>query len=185
MAKVSIYGMRSERKKILEALQRMGVVDVSDVDGEKVLLEKQDTASSVARFNKARTDAEKALAVIGAYSPEKKSPFAFLEGKAQVSDREYGEYILRRDEIMGYVSGILKSEKEISDLKNERIKLETTKAALLPWKDLQVPLNYKGTKRRRRLSGRFRRCERRKALRRNLTGCATNTKNQSCAAACI
>lgn len=155
MAKVSIYGMRSERKKILEALQRMGVVDVSDVDGEKVLLEKQDTASSVARFNKARTDAEKALAVIGAYSPEKKSPFAFLEGKAEVSDREYGEYILRRDEIMGYVSGILKSEKEISDLKNERIKLETTKTALLPWKDLQVPLNYKGTKKAAAFIGTF------------------------------
>lgn len=155
MARVNIYGMRTERKRILEALRHMGAVDVSDADAAETGLEKPDTAGAVARFERAKKDSEAALRLLEKYAPEKKSVFAALEGKAVVSDKEYGEAVMRRDEIMGMVSEILKAEKRISELNNENARLETEKAALEPWRDLKLPLSFGGTKKTAAFIGTF------------------------------
>ncbi len=155
MARVSIYGMRTERKKVLEALQHMGAVDVSDIDGKDTGLEKTDTAGAVARFERAGNDSRGALAILEKYAPEKKTIFAALEGKSEVSDKEYGDAVIRRDEIMGVVSEILKAEKKISDLRNERARLQTEAAMLEPWRNLNLPLNFAGTKKTAAFIGTF------------------------------
>lgn len=145
MARINIYGLKRERKPVLETLQRIGAVDVCEF-AETEGFEHPDTYASVARFHKAMADAGSALDILEKYCPEKKSPFAVLEGKKAISGRQYALLAERRDGIMNVAAEILKLEKSVSDFKAEKLRLETNIEALVPWEPLPVPLNYKGTK---------------------------------------
>ncbi len=146
MSRVSIFGLRKDRKKILEAIQRMGVLEVRTFSGADGGFENIDTSVSQARFTKVRADAQQALEILNRYSPESKSLFASFEGLEKMSLKEYEDRLKKRDVILGEASRIVKLEKEISDLQTEIIKLSGNIESLTPWKALQIPLNFSGTK---------------------------------------
>lgn len=146
MSRVSIFGLRKDRKKILEAIQRMGVLEVRTFSGADCGFENIDTSVSQARFTKVRADAQQALEILDRYSPESKSLFASFEGLEKMSLKEYEDRLKKRDVILGEASRIVKLEKEISDFGTEIIKLSGNIESLTPWKALQIPLNFSGTK---------------------------------------
>ena len=64
MKTVEVYGLKSNRKAILEALQRYGVVEPISKDLSEMGFEKMDTVQPSARFTKAKDNLEKALDVL-------------------------------------------------------------------------------------------------------------------------
>lgn len=145
MARINIYGLKHDRKGVLEELQRLGAVDVRTFD-ETEGFERPDTYASIARFQKAKNDAKAALDVLEKYSPEKKSLFASLEGRKPISYKHYERCVERRDAILNSVSEILKLEKSMADFKAEKLRCEASIEALMPWEPLPYALNYKGTR---------------------------------------
>ena len=155
MAKINVYGLKRSRKKILEALQLLGVIEVRDFTAETEDFEKSDTSAAQSRFNKARADAQRALGVLEEYSPEKKSVFSSLEGKTELSGKKYDELVGKRDEILASAANVLRLEKSISDLRAEIVRMQTAIETLSPWRGLGVPMNFRGTEKTAAFIGTF------------------------------
>ncbi|MBQ7960541.1 MAG: V-type ATP synthase subunit I [Clostridia bacterium] len=155
MSKVSIIGLKKDRKKILEAVQRMGVLEVRAFKGTEMGFENTDTSVSQARFSKACADARQALEFLESYCPEQKSLFASFEGLEGLSVREYEARLEKRDDILSKAGELVKWQKEIADAQGDIIKLSASIEGLTPWKALSVPLNFSGTKRTSAFLGSF------------------------------
>ncbi|MEG2381108.1 MAG: V-type ATP synthase subunit I [Oscillospiraceae bacterium] len=155
MKRITIYGLKSHRKAILEELQRDGAVQVEDSDLTKFGFEKLDTSSSQTVFNKAITTANSALEILGKYEPEEKSLFAMFEGRETLSVEEYYKNVSEVDKTMGAVKSINAISKEISDLKAEIIRRNTQITALKPWCGMDVSVSFEGTKKTAALIGVF------------------------------
>ncbi len=83
MKRISICALKSDRKKILEILQRQEVIEIDDILVEDNVFSKADTASSQLLFEKSQNEARQALEIINTYDLEKKSLLAMLEGRKE------------------------------------------------------------------------------------------------------
>ena len=69
MRKISICGLKKERKGILELLQSSGVVELTEPDLEECGLEKTDTLASRQLFVRNASTADQALEILQSYIP--------------------------------------------------------------------------------------------------------------------
>ena len=154
MDKVTIYGTRQDRKKILEALQRRGVVEITDEELAEGF-SRLDTAKACGIFEKAAGTAEQAVSVLNQYAPEKKGMFSALEGRQQLSVEEYYRRVTEVDKSLNLAKSVLQAEREISERNAEIQRRENQIDALMPWLALDVPMTFEGTKKTAALVGVF------------------------------
>lgn len=145
MHRVNICALKKDRKRILEELQRLGVVEVCDSESGE-LFEKADTSQERAGFEKNAQQAKQASLILDDYVPEKKSLLASLEGRQALSLTDYDAGVAERDEVLRVAYRLTALEKEIAEKKAEIIKLGAQIEALTPWLALPVSLRYSGTK---------------------------------------
>ena len=145
MSEISIFGLRKDRKKILEAIQRMGMVDVRTFEKTDTGFEGMDTLNSRSHFQKAKNDCEAALGILEFYKPESKPLFASFNGREQLGYEDYDNRLGQRDKILNVVSNIIKFEKQIADKKAKIIKLTGDIDSLASWRELPVSMKYHGT----------------------------------------
>lgn len=88
MQRISICGLKKDRKAILEKIQTLGVMEMSQIAEDEEGFEKMDTVNARQTFEKRAQAADQALAVLDAYVPVKKSLLSSLEGKKLVSSGE-------------------------------------------------------------------------------------------------
>ena len=155
MSGISIIGIKKDRKKILETIQHMGVVEVRPFEDGQPGFEKLDTSVSQAKFLKVKGEAETALEILERFSPEDKPLLGFLHGLKRISVEDYEENVEKRDEILSVASNIVRMEKENSDLNSAIIKLKGNIEALMPWKALDFPMNFSGTRKTSAFLGSF------------------------------
>ena len=137
MKRIEIIAMREDGGQIIDRLQRRGCVEICDISDEALV--KQSTASAVAEFEKRRGEAENALAVLENYSEKKPSILDQLNGKRELTDKEYSEDVKRCENTKKQVRLINELNKEISDLKGDIAKLRLKADGLIPWKELDIP----------------------------------------------
>ena len=145
MQRISICALKKDRKAILEKIQSMGIMEMSQVAEGEDGFEKMDTISARQSFEKKASLSESALDILDAYAPEKKSMFASLEGKKLVESDQFAKITAKREEILEKAERIVACNKEIAEHKAESAKLENQIEALVPWLSLDVPMNCKGT----------------------------------------
>ncbi len=155
MKRVTIYGLQKQRKAVLEALQRRGVLDVQDTDLQSYGFERLETSAQRATFAKAAGNAQTALSILNQYQPEKTSLFGALEGRKAVSLETYNSCVKRADKISGAASRLVALSKEMAELKAEIVRRETQIQMLQPWLPLDVPLGFSGTRRTAAFAGTF------------------------------
>ncbi len=155
MRRISIYGLRHDRKAILETLQRRGVVEITDTKLKDYDAVKPDTAALQATFLKGMTNAENALSILSGYVPEDSSLFSMFEGKKSLSVDDYYTFVNETEEIMRIALRVNSLSKEISEKKAEIIRCETQLDALTPWTNLDVPISFRGTKKAAAFIGTF------------------------------
>lgn len=146
MQRISIYALKKNRKKILETLQRRGVVEIINSKVDDALFQKMDTASAQTLFGKNRSVAQQAIGVLDEYAPMKKGMLSKLNGREEISLTVYEQESCRAEEIMKVAYRLLALEREIADQKSEILRLETQLEALKPWKALDVSMRIKGTR---------------------------------------
>lgn len=146
MRKINICAMKRNRKKILEFLQRKGCLEIQFTDHEDSVFEKMNTATQISIFERNAVLADNALETLETYCPEKKSMLSGLEGKKQIDSKEYQNSIDNQQEIMTLVNRILQTGKVIEEKEVSVVKCNEEIEALKPWLDLDVPMNYQGTK---------------------------------------
>ena len=81
MQKIHICALKSNRKQILEELQRKGIVQVETDGQEDEIFQKMDTGNTRSAYEKRAQSAEAALKVLERFAPEKAGLLSSLEGK--------------------------------------------------------------------------------------------------------
>ena len=146
MKRVSIYGLLRDRKAVLEALQRYSDFEVSEIKEESFGAKTIETASFEATFQKAAILGESALEILETYTGEKDSFANSLSGRRVLSPELYYKFVNETDEIMRVANRISALSKTVSEQKAEIVRLSYQKETLKPWINLDVPLNFSGTK---------------------------------------
>ena len=146
MQRISICGLKKDRKAILEKIQTLGVMEMSQIAEDEEGFEKMDTVNARQTFEKRAQAADQALAVLDAYVPVKKSLLSSLEGKKLVSSDEIARAADEKQEIIRKANLLITKSKEIAEAKANIQKTENQIEALTPWLTLDVPMNYEGTK---------------------------------------
>lgn len=155
MKRVEIYGLKTHRKSILEAIQRYGVLEPISVDLSENGFEKMDTSSSAATFAKARSNLEQSLEVLKKYSAEDVPLLAMFSGKKMLSVEQYYEMVDNSDRVMNIAHELNDLSKQNSELEADIAKKENSILALNPWINLDIPMDFAGTKKTSVLIGVF------------------------------
>lgn len=145
MQRISICALKKNRKEILEKIQAMGVMEVSQLLEEDDDFHKLDTASMRSSFEKAANAADLALSILQEYAPVKQSMFAALEGKELVGQEQYQKVIRKKEDLLKTIRRIHALDKERAEHKGNILKIENSMESLTPWLPLDMPLDYKGT----------------------------------------
>lgn len=143
MKQVTIIGMKSSQKEILEALQRLGVVEIQPFEEDG--FQRPDIGASQSVFAQNARIAENALKILNSVSPEKTSLFASLEGRKTITQSEYYKFADEENEIMRIAEECEQLNRDNIELSSEIIKINTQLESLSPWLALDVPLDFSGT----------------------------------------
>ncbi|MEE1025952.1 MAG: hypothetical protein U0L55_02950, partial [Acutalibacteraceae bacterium] len=148
MAKVKMKRLEAvvllrDEAPFLKALQRLGAVELSNSRDER--LEHSSTKESVGELQKKIAITEDALNVLYGYAPPSGGLLGMLQGRTPKEEKEYDAVADKCDEIFATAEHINSLSKEISDCKAEIVRAETMVSSLTGWKNLDIPLKYKGT----------------------------------------
>ena len=146
MKKALICGLKRNRKRTLEYLQRQGVLEVSAEVGEDEIFQKMDVLSSKAVFERNAAEAEQALGVLQSYAPEKKGLLAAFKGRDPLPLHTYEDLAGRHDEIMKKASRLLFLAKDVGEKRGGIPRLEQQLQELEPWSGFDLPLSFQGTR---------------------------------------
>ncbi len=144
MQKIEIIALIEDSKNLIERMQRRGVVELFCNDDEKLL--KYNTASAVSGFERSIQTAESALAYAEKYSENKPSILDSLNGRKPMTTKEFSESKTQTDKTLNLCYKILDCVKKISDCETNISKNEVQIDMLKPWKSLDIPQNFKGTR---------------------------------------
>jgi V/A-type H+/Na+-transporting ATPase subunit I len=146
MKRVVLCALKKDRKKILEDLQRRGVVEIADIGLEDGVFQKSDLSESRTAFAKNVSAAKRALEILNRVAPQNQSMLAALEGKKPLTVEQYESFAKRHDAAVRTAQRLEELEREIADNRAEIVRLELEREALSPWMELDVPLSFSGTK---------------------------------------
>lgn len=143
MKKIELIAMLTDSKKIIELLQRRGVVELSKNDDDE--LENTNVTAVVGEFDKFRNTAAQALEIIDTYAPEKVGLSDMFGGRTEVEKHDFGQKAMQMEKVMGAANEIIRNNRIISDSANAVSQLEIKRDMLDKWTALDVPMNFRGT----------------------------------------
>ena len=146
MKKVLICGLKRNRKRTLEYLQRQGAVEIAAAVEEDQIFKRMNVLSSKAVFERNAAEAEQALGILQTYSPEKKGILAAFQGREPLPLDTYEALAGRHNEIMKTAGRILALAKDVGEKKGSLPRLEQQLQELEPWRTFDLPLDFKGTR---------------------------------------
>ncbi len=145
MLKIGVYGLQSDRKSVLEKLQRMGVVEIEDVKAPEDKI-KINTSQQIESFSNVIDVFEKAIDILDRYTEYKPKMLESYRGRPIMSNDEFMSIVERSDRNIERCYGILRKEKQIEELKTDILRLELRTEALRPWLELDVSMRFAGTR---------------------------------------
>lgn len=144
MKKIEIVSLLSESKELVDFLQRKGVVELSDYEGEQV--EKFSTQSNVMQFEKMYNIVSEAKDTLFKYAPKKTGLIDSFCEKDAVDIEEFEKQAQNVEIYMKSCYRINELSKMISDKHSEIVRMKARLDAVIPWEALDVPMQYSGTK---------------------------------------
>ncbi len=144
MMKLELLALLEDSKKIIDLLQRKGVVELTDEEQEEGM-QKFSTAGCVAQFEKYLQTALNAQTVLNKYAPAKKSLLDSFSARKELSVREFDDLTDRADDILAVCSDILAYQKSIDDKIADNVRIQAQLDALEPWRELDIPLKNTST----------------------------------------
>lgn len=145
MQQINICALRSKRKSIMEALQRRGVIEISPLDYDGEIFLKEETSQQQVLFLKNSATAAKAFEVMNRYFPEASSMLDMFKGRDVLSSGEYYKYVDKTIDIMHDANDVLALNKLLAEKRSDIAKYEYQIESLVPWKELDISMRFKGT----------------------------------------
>lgn len=143
MKKIEIIAPLTDSKEIVELLQRRGVVEICENIDDK--LDRTNVIAILGEFEKFRTTASHALDILDRYAPEKIPLTNMFGGRSEIQKYDFGKQASELENIMNSANEIIRNNRIITESKAEYAQLDIKSDMLRAWKNLDVPLNFKGT----------------------------------------
>ncbi|MDE5770988.1 MAG: V-type ATP synthase subunit I [Ruminococcus sp.] len=143
MKKIELIALLTDSKKIIELLQRRGVVEISRNDDEE--LDSTNVTAVVGEFEKFRSTVSNALSILDRYAPEKTAVIDMFGGKNEVEKHDFGKGAVQFEKIMTVANEIIRSSNEISEAEKSISQMNVKCDILKTWINLDVPMNFRGT----------------------------------------
>lgn len=143
MKKVELIALLTDSKKIIEFLQRRGVVEISSNDDEE--LDTANVTAIVGEFEKFRSTVAEALEILNKYSPEKKPVTEMFESRTEVNIDTLDNPDFRLEKTLSIANEIVRSNQEIAEIEKNISQIDVKCDILKQWKNLDIPMNFKGT----------------------------------------
>lgn len=143
MKKLELIAPLTDSKKIIELIQRRGVVELCGNEDSE--LETTNVTAVISEFERFRTNAENALEILNKYAPCKKPITEMFGGLTEIEKHDFGDKAAQLEKIMNGAADIIRSSKTITEANSETAQLTMRSDMLEPWIKLDVPLNFKGT----------------------------------------
>jgi len=140
MSKISVFGLHSDRKAILEALHKKEAVEVCQPDADDLCF--KETTQSIARFEKYMLAAESALVALDEYAPAKTGLFA---NRRVLPMQKYHMATADSETALRCVYRILGLSDKIREHTESIRRITAKQMALEPWLALDLPMNVYGT----------------------------------------
>ena len=145
MEKIELVAMMSESKKVIDFLQRKGIVELTSHEVPDGMLN-PDTDYNISQLEKFKQTAMKAKETLSQYAPEKKSLVDSFKPPKEMEMSKFLEMSEEADKTMNKCYEILKMQKSVDDAVAEQIRCRTSNEALEVWKDLDIPTRFTPTK---------------------------------------
>lgn len=145
MEKIELVSMMSESKKVIDFLQRKGIVELTSHEVPDGMLN-PDTDYNISQLEKFKQTAIKAKETLSHYAPEKKSLVDSFKPPKEMEMSKFLEMSEEADKTMNKCYEILKMQRSVDDAKAEQIRRRTSNEALEVWKDLDIPTRFTPTK---------------------------------------
>lgn len=146
MKKINIYGLKNNRKKVLEYVQRRGVVEVTDLKLDKGgIFAKSDTQPAKATFENSIKTLNAAVGILDGIVKPEKDMLKMLKGRDAITLSGYEAVASNSGELNRAALRVASLGKKISDTKADVIRLETSIEAIMPWMDLDISMRTVST----------------------------------------
>ncbi len=145
MKRINIYALKSSRKKLLELLQRRGVLELNTPEQAEDCFSKTNTDSARLTFEKNIQLLTGAVAILDGLSPPEKGLPAILAGRKSISVSDYDATAQEAAAVTKTASRITALSKNIADNKAEILRLNAQIDALQPWMNLDISMRTIGT----------------------------------------
>ncbi len=146
MQRLNLVALKQNRKAIVERLQEWGGVEINidtqDLEGTSL----EDVTTQRTGLEKRASVVDQAIEILDKYAPEQTSLLSGLAGKPLVERAEYEETERNQERYVETADRIIDLEKRITEASASIQKLENQAEALVPWENLDVPMNTSGTK---------------------------------------
>lgn len=153
MQKIRIYALQKDRKQVLEAVQRMGVLEVAGSGVTDPFYTVTDPSASLSQFDHSMETAKKALEILDEISPRKKSMFSSLYGRKRISGKDFDSLADRQEQILSQAQKLVRLSRDIAEKRAKASRLAIQAESLTAWLSLDVPLQCNGTRTSRAFIG--------------------------------
>ncbi len=136
---IEICGIMTQRKKILEYIQRKGIMEVSDAGCDE--LETVDTSGALSVFKNKKNTLSRAVEILTLARPELKGGLlSSFKGRTPVGKDDYDAFYKKLNETLKTANEIINADREISEEKALRVKNASLSGAIEPYKDFDLSM---------------------------------------------
>lgn len=153
MKKINIYALRDDRKAVLEKLQALGAVEIISRDEAADGFSREDKSGAADTFERSSEIARQALAVLDEAAPEKKGLLSSLSGRRTTDEAEFAHFAANASQVLADCNTVLDLKKQKTEAAADIVRKKANIAQLEPWRNLDVPFSFPGTKKTAALIG--------------------------------
>ncbi len=143
--KIEIAATVSDSEKIIRLLQRRGVVELSEPE-ELLNFSSENRSEEISEIESRYRTAESAERILSKYVKKSGGLLSSLNERISLTDKQYDEMVGEADNIYSVAQRVTEIDKRITDNNVSEVRFQTLIDSLRPWENLDVPLDFKGTK---------------------------------------
>lgn len=146
MEQVRVCALRSQRKAVMECLQRLGVMQIESDDTPPEGFSRPDMQAQALVFDRSAQTAQQALAMLDRVAPEKKGLLASFSGKRELSEEEFAAVAAESGKVLQDCNDLLQWQRDEAELAADKSRIRVARAQLEPWLSLDIPFDFAGTR---------------------------------------
>ncbi len=143
--RLTLCGLNKDRKKVLELIQRLGVVEVRKAKKDGTIFKRNDVSKQKAVFEKSANVIGQALSIMEKVVEDKRGFFEKMDGRVHIKAAEFEKATKEHSKIYDKANSIVNLQKESMELENNIPRLELQIETLKPWIGFDLPLDFEGT----------------------------------------